>query len=108
MGYYIELRGQIDKDEVVLDNEKFRKIKEKYFWIEFDEYGFEFAGNWSYDIIDFFEELSKIIKKGKVIIDYDDDEPRDIKQYKISKNSLIQREAKRIIFSKWHVYNDSL
>ena len=75
-----------DKNEVVLDEEKFRKIKEKYFWIEFDEYGFEFAGNWSDDINNFFVELSGIIKKGEVIIDYDGDEPRDIKQFKISKN----------------------
>ncbi len=37
MGYYVELQSQIDKNEVVLDYKKFRKIKEKYFWIEFDE-----------------------------------------------------------------------
>ena len=108
MGYYVELSGQIDKDTIVLDNEKFRKIKENYFWIEFYEYGFEFAGNWSNDIIKLFNDLSKIIKKGKVIVDYDGDVPRDIKQFKISKNILMQREAKRIIFSKWHIYNDDM
>jgi len=38
MGYYAELRGQIDKDEIVLDDKEFRKIKENLVYSIFYNY----------------------------------------------------------------------
>ena len=106
MGYYVTLRGSLCRETVALLQTEYEQIKEKYYRIEFDEYGFEYAGSWGYTIIAFFKELSRIIKKGSIVIDYDGDEPRDIKQFRISKNNLQQRHAKRIIFDNWLVFKD--
>ena len=101
MGYYVEINGQIDRNTVEMTNEVYDAIKTQYDWITFDEHGFEYANSWSDGIIDFFKELSKIIRKSAIIVDYYGDESGDIKQFKISKNRIRQRKAQRIIYGKW-------
>lgn len=101
MGYYVTLKGQIDKDTVVLNDEKLNELKQKYSWIEFDEGSFEYYGNWSDGIINFLKELPSVIKSGGIIVDCDGELPRDIGQYKISPQGIQQRNLKRLVFEKW-------
>jgi hypothetical protein len=102
MGYFCTLTGYIDNDSVKLDAEKFKELKENHLWITFDEYGFKYAGNWCDRLVLFIKELSKIIRKGNILIDYNGDESMDIKQFKITKYRVKQRELKKIIYDKWH------
>lgn len=101
MGYYVTLRGQIDKDTAAVNDEKLNELKKKYSWIDFDEESFEYYGNWGDSIIDFLKELPKILIKGRIIIDCDGEIQRDIQQYKITPEGIWQRGIKRIVFEKW-------
>jgi hypothetical protein len=106
MGYFCTLTGYIDNDSVKLDDEKFKELKENRLWITFDEYGFKYAGNWCDGLVLFLNELSRIIRKGKIIIDYGGDESMDIKQFKIAKNCVKARILKKIIYDKWHEFEE--